>query len=286
MVRAMRRVLLCLAAAALTGCFYPADRGQLIETRVDGVADETHKLEAQLKSTQEKLDQQTARLQEALDQLDKASRTTGANIGVRVDSAIQDVAMVRGQIESNQHRLQELESRLTDAEGKLEKAQALARSDKADAKPEEKKDEVKRPDNPKDFLKLADDKAKAGDLELARKLYTEFMKKWPREETVGEAHFALGETYFGEQKCREALYEYGKVIQDFPKTKSVPNAYLRSADCFKELKMSSESKLALDELVKQHPKSDAAKTAKQRLADLEKKPAPEKDKTPPKKGNK
>jgi len=249
------------------------------------VADETQKLKAQLTSAQEKLEQQTTRLQEALDQLDKASRTTGANIGVRVDSAIQDVAMLRGQIESDQHRIQELEGKVTDLEGKLEKAQsAVAKSDKD--KPEEKKDDVKRPDNPKDFLKLADDKAKAGDVELARKLYTEFMKKWPREETVGEAHFGLGETYYTDDKCREALYEYGKVIQDFPKTKSVPNAYLRSADCFKELKMSAESKLALDELVKQHPKSDAAKTAKQRLAELEKKPAPEKDKTPPKKGNK
>lgn len=276
----MRRVLLGIAVGALAGCFYPAERGQLIETRVDGVTDQAKKLEAQLKSTQEKLDQQTARLQEALDQLDKASRTTGANIGVRVDSAIQDVAMLRGQIESGQHRVQELETKVADLEGKLDKAQAAAKPDKA----EEKKEEVKRPDNPKDFLKLADDKAKAGDVELARKLYTEFMKKWPREESVGEAHFSLGETYFGEQKCREALYEYGKVIQDFPKAKSVPSAYLRSADCFKELKMTAESKLALDELVKQHPKSDAAKTARQRLAELEKKPAEKAP--PPKKGNK
>ena len=98
----------------------------------------------------------------------------------------------------------------------------------------------------------------------------QFMKKWPRDEAVGEAHFSLGETYFKDQKCREALYEYGKVIQEHPKTKSAPTAYLRSADCFKELKMVAEARLALEELQKQFPKSDAAKSAKQKLVDLQK----------------
>ena len=89
---------------------------------------------------------------------------------------------------------------------------------------------------------------------------------------MGEAHFALGELFFGEQKCREALYEFGKVIQDFAKTKSAPVSYLRSSECFKQLKMNDESRLALEELVKSFPKSDAAKTAKTRLAELRKAP--------------
>ena len=76
-----------------------------------------------------------------------------------------------------------------------------------------------------------------------------------------------------DDKCREALYEYGKVIQEFTKTRSAPDAYLRSADCFKKLKMVAESKIALEELLKQHPKSDAAKSAKVKLQELDEKPA-------------
>jgi tol-pal system protein YbgF len=259
----MRR--LSALVLVFSGCFFPADRGRVLEERVDSVTTENGKLKAALKDTQDKLDQTTSRLQDALAQLDTASRTTGANIGVKVDGAIQDVAMLRGQIEADQHRLQELEQKLA----------SQGSSDQASAKPEPKKEELKKPDDPKDFLKLADDKAKGSDQDLARRLYTEFLKKWPRDDGAGEAHFAIGESWYNEQKCREALYEYGKVIQDHPKTRSAPVAYLRSADCFKELKMGAEAKLALEEVQKQFPKSDAAKTAKQKLADLNK-PEPKK----------
>lgn len=90
---------------------------------------------------------------------------------------------------------------------------------------------------------------------------------------MSDAHFGLGEVHFLEAKCREALYEYGKVIQDHPKSKVAPQAYLRSADCFKELKMIDEAKLALNELIKTYAKSEQAKLAKARLAELDKKAA-------------
>ncbi|MEW6431701.1 MAG: tetratricopeptide repeat protein [Myxococcota bacterium] len=256
----MRALLLLTVLVSATGCFFPADRGQILETRVDALKAENQKLAAQLKRTEDELTKTTAQLQEALEQLDKASRTTGANIGVKVDSTLQDVAELRGQLEAQQHRLAELEAKLA--------AQPAAPTVVA---AEPKKDEVKRPDDPKEFLKLADDTVKGGDVDLGRRLYTELMKKWPRDDVSGDAHFGLGETYFNEKKCREALYEYGKVIQDFPKSKSAPTAYLRSSDCFRDLKMTAEAKVALEELMKQHPKSDAAKTAKTKLAELNKK---------------
>jgi len=257
MVRTLAPAVLLVLAA---GCFFPADRGKALEAKVDSLEDQRKQLETALQETREKLEKTTGQLQEALGQLDTASRTTGANIGVKVDSAIQDAATLRGQLESTQYRLQELEQ-------KLDKLGA------ASAAPDAKKDELKRPDEPREFLRLADDKARAGETELARKLYTEFLKRWPREEGAGEAHFGLGESWLAEKKCREALYEYGKVIQEHAKTRSAPTAYLRSADCFKEMKMLPEAKLALEEVQKTFPKSDAAKVAKQKLVDLAR-PAP------------
>ncbi len=262
-----RRLLAVLLVTLGGGCFFPADRGQLLEGKVDKLADENKALKTALAETQGKLDDTTAQLKTALEQLDQASRTTGANIGVKVDTAIQDVASLRGQMESYQFKITELENKLALAE-KGSTASTPAKPD------EPKREELKRPDDPKEFLKLAEEKAKAQESELAKKLYTEFIKKWPRDEQMGEAHFSLGELYFGETKCREALYEYAKVIQDYPKTKSAPMAYLRSSDCFKEIKMVDEAKLALTELLKQYPKTEQAKTAKTRLAELEKKPAP------------
>lgn len=260
MVPAMRRLTVALVVFAFSGCFFPADRGRVVENRLDGLAADNVKLKAELADARGKQEETASQLQAALDQIDRASRTTGANMGVKVDTALQDMAVLRGQLESQQVKIQELEAKLA--------AQPAVTA--TATPPEPKKEELKRPDDPKEFLKLADEKTKAGEAELGRKLYAEFMKKWPRDEAVGEAHFALGEAFYGEQKCREALYEFGKVIQDHPKTKSAPTAYLRSSDCFKQLKMNDEARLALEELVKSHPRSDAAKTAKTRLAELRK----------------
>lgn len=264
--RKMRLLLAALLGVSLSGCFFPADRGRVVENRLDGLAADNGKLKAELAETRTKLDEASTQLQTALDQLDRATRTTGANMGVKVDTALQDVAVLRGQLESQQVKIQELETKLAEAQ------KVAAATPTVTAPPEPKKEEIKRPEDPKEFLKLADDKAKSGEQELARKLYAEFMKKFPRDEGVGEAHFGLGELFFGEQKCREALYEFGKVIQDYSKTKSAPVSYLRSSECFKQLKMNDESRLALEELVKSFPKSDAAKTAKTKLAELRKAP--------------
>lgn len=257
----MRRLAQFAAVSVcISGCFFPADRGRVVESRLDGLTTDSKKLRAELEETRTKLEEATQQLQAALDQLDRASRTTGANIGVKVDSAMQDVAILRGQLETQQAKIDEIDSKLSRGGG----MSAAAPSDDA------KKDELARPTEPKPFLQLADEKAKAGEKDLAIKLYSEFMKKWPRDEAVGDAHFGLGEMYFQGQKVREALYEYGKVIQEHGKSKSAPIAYLRSADCFKLLKMNDEARLALEELMKAYPKSGEAKAAKIRLADMKK----------------
>ncbi len=259
----MRRLLVIGSVVSLSGCFFPADRGRVLESRVDSIAEENKKLRAQLRETEDRLSKTQDSLTESGETLKQAART-GAELNVKLDSAMQEIASLRGQVESSQFKGSEFEAKL----------QALVNSN---PKPEEKvdttpkKEELKRPETAKEYVELAAEKTKGGDVELGRRLYTEYLKKWPRDEAVGEVHFALGETYFGEGKCREALFEYSKVIQDFSKTKSAPQAYLRSGDCFKDLKMANESKLAFEELIKQFPKSDAAKTAKARLAPAAKK---------------
>jgi tol-pal system protein YbgF len=258
------RLFLSLVVLLTCACFFPADRGRLLEARVDKLNDENQKLKNDLSEATAQLQETAQRIKAAIAELDSAAKSSGANMGVKVDTAIQEMASLRGQLEASQFKVAELEQKLA--------TNASTTVPTTDSKPvEPKKEEPKKPEDANDFLTLALEKAKAKDHDAARKLLTEFLKRWPRNDGVGEARFALGETYFEEKKCREALYEYGKVIQDHAKTKSAPSAYLRSAECFQDLKMSAESKLALEEVVKQFPKSESAKLAKNKLSDLEKK---------------
>ncbi|MCP3099933.1 tetratricopeptide repeat protein [Myxococcus sp. K15C18031901] len=281
----MRRLAL-LALFVLPGCFYPADRGRALEAKVDRLGADSAQMQAELKEAREqlaatlpKIDEKIGQVTKALDGLDTASRRKDADIGIQFQKTVEDLAQLRGQVETYLHKITELETALGAQDQKLLALQGTAAVKEAEAK--KKAEALQRPADKDDFLALARTKAKEGEVLVARQLFNEFMKKWPKDALVGEAYFGLGETYFGESKWAEAVSEYGKLAKDYPKTPSAPDAYLRLSECFAQLKMKDESRLALEELVASYPKSAAAKTAKERIAELDKAKAP-----PPKKGAK
>src|SRR5262249_17918723 len=198
---------------ALAACFYSSESGKTLETRVDKLDKD---LRAEQKAQAEKLDQQLPRIDQkiaevtkALDSLDQASRRSGADTSVQLQKVIEDIAVLRGQVEAYTHNLDALQDR-------------AAAVDKKPA------DDVPRPTDKTEFFALAQKKAKSGDLQTARVLYQDFIRKWPKDDLAGDAHFALAELSYGQDSCPDALPEYGQLIKNFPKSKSVPLAYVRS----------------------------------------------------------
>jgi len=253
------RAAFCLGALSLGGCFYSSEAGKTLETRVDKLDKD---LRAEQKAQAEKLDQQLPRIDQkvaevtkALDSLDQASRRSGADTSVQLQKVIEDLAQLRGQVEAYTHNLDALETR----------AAASAESKKTP-------DDVPRPTDKKEFFALAQSKAKSGDIQTARALYVDFIRKWPRDDLAGDAHFALAESYYGQDNCPEALPEYGQLIKSFGKSKSVPLAYVRSGDCFARLKNPEAARLAYEQVVKDYPKSAEAKLAQKGLTGLKKSP--------------
>jgi len=271
-----RCVLVALSMSGAVGCM-TTSRGRALETRVDKLTEENEKLSAQLKETQQQLaatlpriDAKIAEVSKALASLDTATRRSGADALVQLQKTIEDVAELRGELETYSHQADELDTamkkfteetdlRLAEIQGPDAAKAALARR---------KFEELKKPTDKKAYLKLANDQLQAGEVLVARQLYAEFIKKWGKDDLAAEAHYGLGETFYREDRCREALAEFGRVVQEYPRTKSAPDAYLHSADCFKKLKMSNESRLALEEVIRVHPRSPAAKEAKLKLAEL------------------
>ncbi|MGZ6080844.1 MAG: tetratricopeptide repeat protein [Myxococcaceae bacterium] len=254
------RTTLPLGLLALAGCFYSSEAGKNLETRVDKL---DHDLRAEQKAQQEKLDEQQSRIDQkiaqvtkALDSLDEASRRSGADASVQLQKVIEDLAQLRGQVEAYTHSVDALQDRATAAKGSPPAA------------------DVPRPTDKKEFFALAQSKAKAGDITAARSLYVEFVRKWPKDDLAGDAHFALAESYYAQDNCPEALPEYGQLIKNFGKSKSVPLAYVRSGDCFARLKNPEAARLAYEQVLSDYPKSSEAKLAQKGLAALKKPPPP------------
>src|SRR5262249_36110597 len=204
---------------ALAACFYSSESGKTLETRVDKLDKD---LRAEQKAQAEKLDQQLPRIDQkiaevtkALDSLDQASRRSGADTSVQLQKVIEDLAQLRGQVEAYTHNLDALQDRAAAVDKAVDKKTAAA-------------NDVPRPTDKKELFALAQSKAKAGDLTTARTLYQDFIRKWPKDDLAGDAHFALAESFYGQDNCPEALPEYGQLIKSFGKSRSVPLAYVRS----------------------------------------------------------
>jgi tol-pal system protein YbgF len=258
-----------LGFGLLAGCYSP-ERGQQLELRVDKLSTDNQALHAELKALGEKLseslprvDQKVAEVTKALEGLDSAARRSDADIGVQLQKVVEDLASLRGQVDAYSHQLDQLQSQVTTLSGGAGAKPAPAPA--AD---------IPRPADKKEFFALALAKQKAGEVAVARQLYLDFTRKYPRDDLAGEAHFQLAESYFTEDKCPEALPEYGQLVKAFPNSKSMPTALLHSADCFQRLKNLDAAQAALDQVIKRYPGTDAAKKAKARLLELKKKPAP------------
>jgi tol-pal system protein YbgF len=261
-------VLLSVYGIGLLGGCYSPEKGKMLELRVDKLAQDNDTLQAQLKAQQDKLaeslprvDQKVAEVTKALEGLDQAARRSDADIGVQLQKVVEDMATLRGQVDAYSHQLDQLQTQVNALTGV-----PAAKPIPAPAA------EIPRPADKKDFFALAYNKQKANELVVARQLYLDFIRKYPRDELAGEAHFQLAETYFTEDKCPEALPEYGQLVKAFPNSKSMPTALLHSADCFARLKNIDAAQAALDQVLKRYPGTEAAKKAKARLAEL-KKPA-------------
>ena len=259
-------------AVLLTGCFFPAERGRMLEERLQSLTQENELLSSEVKESQE-------RISKALSQTEQWARQSGADIGVQMQRSAEDVASLRGGLELLEHRIRELEAaqaalRVQTQELAATTAAAAAATSATTTSATSGAAVPKqpaKPDEPKAFLKYTDEVLKGENIKEGQALLNEFLRRWPKDSAAGEVHFKLGESYFVQKHYREALYEYGKVIQEFPKTASAPLTYLRSHECFKQLKKLPEAKLALEELLRVHPKSAEAKKAADLLKSVEEK---------------
>lgn len=275
-----RFALTLLLAPALAGCFYPADRGKALEMRVSKLESEKRGLEDALNKQKEllaaqvpKLDRQVDQVEKALEKLDKASRRTDADTSVELEQVKGDVSQLRGSIEQYLHKIAELEQKLAAAKESSDRAvETAAETVKArEAAARKKAEQAEHPADKRAFLdlvtaRLTDDPA------TGRELAFDWLKKFPKDSLAARVHYELGNSYLAEKDHRAALSEFGEIVNGFGKSDHAPNALLKSSECFAALKMTEESRLALEEILERYPRSDAARAAKTRLAVAKKPP--------------
>lgn len=296
----MRLTLTAAAVLALqVSCWVPIEQGQAMESDLvkmkAEMADQrrTHeqdearaqrerdKLKSDQDATLRRVDAKVKEVGDALEALNRAARKTGADLAVDLEKTQGEVDKLRGLVEEVQARYKGVEDEL----GKY-KADVAAASDKVKAIEEAKRAQeaadaaraeadrrkaAERPAAKDDFYKAAKEKLDNGDTAGARQMFLEFIGKWKDDNLAGNAQYWIGETFYAEKRWREAVFEFRKVPDVYPKSEKAPDALLKIAFGFVELGLADDAKLFLEEVQHNYPKSNAAKLAKDKIAELSRK---------------
>ncbi|HWR58444.1 MAG TPA: tol-pal system protein YbgF [Thermodesulfovibrionales bacterium] len=106
----------------------------------------------------------------------------------------------------------------------------------------------------------------------ARDAFNAFIKKYPKDGLVGNAHFWLGESYYAEKDYENAILAYETLIKNYHHNEKIPGALLKQGLSFTELGDKKTAKVLFDKVMEKYPDSREAEIAKKKKAEIDKKP--------------
>lgn len=107
---------------------------------------------------------------------------------------------------------------------------------------------------------------RAGDWDSAATQLASFVRRFPNTGYRESALYWLGNARFGKREFKDALDTFRTLTTNYPEHPRVPEAMLAIANCHIELKDQKAARRALEDLIKEFPKTEAAQAARERLA--------------------
>lgn len=107
-----------------------------------------------------------------------------------------------------------------------------------------------------------------GNFDLAIAGFRQYVTNYPGTQLSDNAQYWIGECFYSQKRYDQAVVEFDKAIQSFPKGDKVPSALLKKGYALLELYRTTDAVDVLQSLIDGHPVSDEARIAKQRLQDL------------------
>lgn len=252
-------------ALALTFAVAPA-HAQLFgddEAR-KAIIDLRERVEVQRRQNDARLDKIGQDLTRMNEEAGAPTRRALLDLGNQLEAVRQDVARQRGQFEQLARDVAELQRQQKDTLVAFDERLRLLEPLKVTVDGQE-------------FRVTSDEKAafeaslewvRKAAFDEAAKAFSAFVKRYPDSGYQPLAHFWLGNSLYSTSAFKEAIEAYRRMLQIAPGHLRVPEARLAIANCQLELKDSKSARRTLEELIKAYPQSEAAATAKDKLARL------------------
>ena len=267
MLRLTRALLLALLLGS-TACVTTAQEGEEMRRDIASLKEQLKKEQTDAQAERERLatdnKAKSQQLQDALDQLNRASRKSGADLAVDLEKAQNDLNGVHGQLEVLAHRLDTIDQTNADRDKRLDQTSTLVTTQKKEL------DKAEHPTDKLGIYNLGRRKLEEGQLVRARELFGEFVKSFHGDELAPNAQYWLGETYYADKRYDDAIGEFQKVMRDWKGSEKVPDALLKIGMSFQALGNCRNALLFFEEIASAHKGAPAAKVARERQAECRK----------------
>ena len=107
---------------------------------------------------------------------------------------------------------------------------------------------------------------RSGKFADAATAFAAFLRQFPQSGYLPSARFWLGNAQYATRDYKEAIGNFKALLASAPNHARAPEAALSIANCQMELKATTGARKTLEDLIRVYPASEAAATAKERLA--------------------
>lgn len=261
--------LLLSTALLLGGCATSGDLDKL-HSQISELQEEV----ANLKRTASSKEEVQNVNQKIADQTEQLLRSN-ATLVAKVEQMDERVQNTQGSSEQTNYRIDRLAQQMTQAQRDIEALKAGAAAStttgtqsmgEVTVNPPTAGPEI--PENPLELYNSAIRDYQRGNFDLAISGFRDFLTQNAGSELADNASYWIGESLFSQKKYREAIEQFDSVVTKFPRSDKVPGALLKKGYSYISLGEKAQGIVQLQYVVHEHPSSQEASLARQRLKQL------------------
>ena len=277
-------LLIAAAALAASGCIstedFAASQRQIAELQEELASIK------RTASSKEEVQNVNVRIAEQTEQLLRSNATLVA----KVDQIEDRLQTTQGGVEQSTHRIDQFAQQIARAQRDLDDIRALlaVMQQQAAAAPATTADRAADPGaapgtpsssqvtvpatqpsgDPTQMYQAAYRDFQRGNFDLAIEGFRDFLSVNKVNDLADNAEYWIGESLFSQKKYREAIQQFDVVVSKYPRSDKVPGALLKKGYAYISIGERAPGVVQLQYVVHEHPNSQEASLARQRLRQL------------------
>lgn len=242
-----------------------SDVNRLLEAQRDLQRAVDERFAIQKTLTEQSLDAIT-KLNVAIGALQKTMQDLQANSGARLDSTSTQVQGLSDNLEEVKVRLGRLNQQMAEMQNTLQSLDIKVAGGASN--PTSGGGPAGSPPSADVLYSNALRDITGGKYDLARQEFQDYLKYYPETDLASNAQFYLGEIFFAQKQYKEAVIEYDRVLENYPKSFKLAPARLKKGMALLELGQRTSAIREFREVVRRYPGTEEERRASAKLREL------------------